>query len=228
MGAPAVIAIPRVTEIGVGDSLKAAGCMEPRGQLIGESLVLDEAVLARQSNSLFIEAFCVETPIFDAGYLRRDQSIAILEILGAGLRPDFKPLLMGLQIRQKLGSLVERRLIVVASRGQRAIEMVFGFVSHADNRPQHWFCSSSCCDGCLVISGHDTGLELEGVITAPDYHISIAVHELLIFIFLELGAAKRRKFYSKPLHGQDEAPCSNDDLTGGVKSGLASKVQQLL
>src|SRR3984957_6174614 len=132
-GAPAVIAIPRVTEIGVGDSLKAARCMEPRRQLVCEAFVLDEAVLARQSNSLFIEAFCVETPIFDAGYLRRDQSIAILEILGAGLRPDFKPLLMGLQIRQKLGSLVERRLIVVASRGPRAIAVLFGFVSHAYN-----------------------------------------------------------------------------------------------
>ena len=128
MGAPAVIAIPRVTEIGVGDSLKAARCIEPRRQLVCEAFVLDEAVLARQSNSLFIEAFCVETPIFDARYLRRDQGMAILEVLRAGLRPDFKPLLMGLQFRQKLGSLVERRLIVVASRGQRAIEMVFGFV----------------------------------------------------------------------------------------------------
>src|ERR1700722_10460443 len=71
MGAPAVIAIPRVTEIGFGDSLKAARCMEPRRQLICEAFVLDEVVLARQSNSLFVEAFCVETPIFDARYLRR-------------------------------------------------------------------------------------------------------------------------------------------------------------
>ena len=59
--------------------------------------------------------------------------MAILEVLRAGLRPDFKSLLMGLQFRQKLGSLVERRLIVVASTGQRAIEMVFGFVNQADN-----------------------------------------------------------------------------------------------
>src|SRR5277367_2464284 len=94
MGTPAVIAIPRVTEIGVGDSLKAARCIEPRCQLVCEAFVLDEAVLARQSNSLFIEAFCVETPIFDACYFRRDQRTAILEVLWAGLRPDFKPLLM--------------------------------------------------------------------------------------------------------------------------------------
>src|SRR6202034_1461908 len=128
MGAPAVIAISRVTEIGVGDSLKAARCMEPRGQLIGESLVLDEAVLARQSNSLFVEAFCVETPIFDAGYLRRDQSIAILEILGAGLRPDFKLLVMLFQFCQKPRSIVDRGIVVVRRPSQRAIEMVFGLV----------------------------------------------------------------------------------------------------
>ena len=99
MGAPAVIAIPRVTEIGVGDSLEAARCMEPRRQLACEAFVLDEAVLARQSNSLFVEAFRVEAPIFDARYLRRDQGTAILEVLRAGLRPDFNPLLMGLQFR---------------------------------------------------------------------------------------------------------------------------------
>ena len=114
--APTVVAIPRVAEIGVGDILKAARRIEPRGQLIGESLVLDKAVLAPQPNCLFIEAFCVETPVFDAGYLRRDQSMAILEVLRAGLRPDFELLLVGFQFREKLGSLVERRIIVVAAQ----------------------------------------------------------------------------------------------------------------
>src|ERR1700728_810512 len=128
MGAPAVIAISRVTEIGVGDSLEAARCMEPRRQLAGESFILDEAVLARQSNSLFVEALCVETPIFDAGYLRRDQSIAILEILGAGLRPDFKLLVMLFQFCQKPRSIVDRGIVVVRRPSQRAIEMVFGLV----------------------------------------------------------------------------------------------------
>ena len=108
MGAPTVIAISRVTEIRVGDSLKAARCMEPRRQLVCEAFVLDEAVLARQSNSLFIEAFCVETPIFDAGYLRRDQSMAILEVLRAGVGPDFKLLVVRFQFCQKLGSIVDR------------------------------------------------------------------------------------------------------------------------
>ena len=106
--APAVVAIPRVTEIGVGDSLKAARRIEPRGQLIGESLVLDKAALAPQPNCLFIEAFCVETPVFDAGYLRRDQSMAILEVLRAGLGPDFKLLVVRFQFCQKLGSIVDR------------------------------------------------------------------------------------------------------------------------
>ena len=82
--------------------------MEPRRQLVCEAFVLDEAVLARQSNSLFIEAFCVETPVFDAGYLRRDQSMAILEVLRAGLGPDFKLLVVRFQFCQKLGSIVDR------------------------------------------------------------------------------------------------------------------------
>src|SRR5271154_4255032 len=131
--APTVVAFPRFAGIGIGYSPKAARRVEPRGQLIGESLVLDKAALAPQPNCLFIEAFCVETPVFDAGYLRRDQSMAILEIVRAGLCPDLEPVLMGLQFCQKLGSLVDRRLIVMTSPRQRAIKMEFGLVDHADN-----------------------------------------------------------------------------------------------
>src|ERR1700723_3427098 len=102
---PTVVAIPRVAEIGIGDSLKSARRIEPRGQLIGESLVLNKAALAPQPNCLFKKAFSVETPVFDAGYLRRHQSMAILEILGAGLGPDFKLLVVLFQFCQKPGSI---------------------------------------------------------------------------------------------------------------------------
>src|SRR5580704_7602289 len=143
--------------------------------------------------------------------------MAILEVLRGGLGPDFKLLMVRFQFCQKLGSIVDRCIVVVRRQGQSAIKMVLGLVDHADNRPENWLCSSSCCYGRLVIAGHDTSLELQDVITADDSHVSIALHEPFIFILVELGAAKGREIYSEPSHGLYETPCPNDDLTGRVK-----------
>src|SRR6202011_1868516 len=50
ISAPTQVAVPRVSQIRVSNRLKAARRIEPRGQLIGESRVLDKAALARQPN----------------------------------------------------------------------------------------------------------------------------------------------------------------------------------
>src|SRR3981189_792307 len=51
---PPKIAAPRLPQIGVGNGLKAARRVEARGQLMGQALVLDEAVLARRMDGLFV------------------------------------------------------------------------------------------------------------------------------------------------------------------------------
>jgi len=87
---PTEVAVIRVPEIGVSDSLIAAGEIRLRSEFVRNALVLSKAVLTRRSYGLFIEALGVQFPVFDAGDLGADQCRAVPEILGAILSPRFE------------------------------------------------------------------------------------------------------------------------------------------
>ena len=70
--APAKIAAPRLPQIPVGDRIEAAPRVEPRGHLMGQALVLHEAVLMRRPDRLFIESLGIELPPFQARNLGGD------------------------------------------------------------------------------------------------------------------------------------------------------------
>ena len=70
--APAKIAAPRLPQIRVRDRIEAARRVEPRGHLMGQALVLDEAVLMRRPDRLFIESLGIELPPFQARNLGGD------------------------------------------------------------------------------------------------------------------------------------------------------------
>src|SRR5260370_16503544 len=50
----------------MGDRLQAARRVEPRGHFIGEALILDEALFARQHDSLLVMAHGLEISAFEA------------------------------------------------------------------------------------------------------------------------------------------------------------------
>src|SRR3984885_9176809 len=64
--APAQIALPRVSQICVGNALHAARRVKPCGYLIGDALVLDEAVLACGLNGPLVQTHGLGVPTFDA------------------------------------------------------------------------------------------------------------------------------------------------------------------
>src|SRR5882672_9833887 len=86
--APPKIAVPRVSQIGVGDGLKAARRVEARGQLMGQALVLDEAVLARRVDGLFVEALGVQFPLFQTRELGANQCRPVCERCRTVVCPD--------------------------------------------------------------------------------------------------------------------------------------------
>jgi hypothetical protein len=126
LGAPAAIAVPGIAQIGVGDRLKAARRVEPRGAFVGEALVLEEAVLARQPHGLCIEAHGLEITAVDARDLGGVQRRWAREILGAVLRPQRQLLLVGDEHLTMLGPLVGRGHLVGRRSREGAIEMVLG------------------------------------------------------------------------------------------------------
>ena len=89
LGTPAQIAVPGIPEIRVGDRLEAACSIEPCGAFVGDALVLDEPVLARQPNGLFVETLGLQFSAFEACDLGGDQRRATPKVLGTVLRPLF-------------------------------------------------------------------------------------------------------------------------------------------
>ncbi len=77
--APAQIALPRVSQICVGNALHASRRVKPCGYLMGDALVLDEAVLASGLNGLLVETHGIGVPTFDARELCRHQSVLVGE-----------------------------------------------------------------------------------------------------------------------------------------------------
>src|SRR6202789_3093706 len=77
MGTPTVIAVPGAAKRDLDDCTYATLRIDPRGDLISQRLILDEAVLTRQADSLVIETHCVGVSPFEAGDLSRHQRVLV-------------------------------------------------------------------------------------------------------------------------------------------------------
>src|SRR4029077_6400684 len=124
MGSPTQIAIAAVPQIHTGNLLETARRIEPRGELVGDPFILDEAVLTRQADGLFVKVDCIERAAFDAGALRTDQRNAVLEILRAIRRPYLELSVVRDQSLDMLLALVCRCGVAGCSAGQRAVEVI--------------------------------------------------------------------------------------------------------
>src|SRR5580698_5625460 len=79
MRSPMVVAAACVTKMEIARALNASRQVIPRGQLVGEALVLKEAVLTRRIDSLLVETQGVRVPLFDARDLRQHQCVLVGE-----------------------------------------------------------------------------------------------------------------------------------------------------
>ena len=90
------------------DLLEAARRVEARGELVGERLVVDEAVGVGRADGLFVKMLGVELAAFDPRDLRADQRGAVLEVLRAILRPDLELSVVGGQSLEMLLALARQ------------------------------------------------------------------------------------------------------------------------
>src|ERR1700688_76376 len=79
LGAPAKVAIARVTQIDVGYTVNAARIIEPRGHFKGQSFVLNEAVVVGGSNGLLVQTHGVGVSPVEPGDLGRHQGMLVAE-----------------------------------------------------------------------------------------------------------------------------------------------------
>src|SRR5262249_51089693 len=126
IGAPTEIAVTGISQVRMRDGVEPTCRVEPSRQLVGARLVVDELVLARGSDRVFIQALRIKLSSLDASDLCSDEPRAVLEILRAIPRPDIELSLMKGQSFQMLYALVGRCGVAVCRASKRAAKVVFG------------------------------------------------------------------------------------------------------
>src|SRR5471030_1496791 len=106
VGSPPKVARSGAAQIGVGDRINAPRGVEPRGELVANALVLDEAVLLSQSNGCFVKTLRIRFPALQARDFRGDQGFAVRAVLWAAGRPFRNGPAMRLDLNQMLPALV--------------------------------------------------------------------------------------------------------------------------
>ena len=150
VGAPQRIASVCVAEVGIAVLLKATVQIEATGQLVGERLVLDEAVLPRRADGLLVETHGLQILAVDTRHFGRQQGVAILEVRRTMVRPPPMPaqlLAEGLPERVLPGG---GRPWIECGQRQATVEMVCGDKHHTDGAAQRLRSQPGGCE-CLVI-----------------------------------------------------------------------------
>ena len=86
--APAQVTAPRLPQIRPGERIEAARRVEPRGHLMGQALVLHEAVLARRADGRFVETLGVQFALFQTREFGANQCRPVCECCRTVVCPD--------------------------------------------------------------------------------------------------------------------------------------------
>ncbi|MNE10435.1 hypothetical protein D3C80_1031510 [compost metagenome] len=128
IGAPTQVAVTGVLHIDAGNLAKAACRVETRCQLVGKGFDLIKTAVLRCLDGLLIQRLCIDHPPFDAGDFSADQRSPAGEILRALLCPRAQ-LPVILRHREHMRPvLVHCNTVAPGCPGQRAIEVIFGFL----------------------------------------------------------------------------------------------------
>ena len=84
---PALIAVPGFEQIRVRELLETTCCVESRGKLVSDRLIMDKTVAVRRADGLFVELLGLENVAFDSRNFGPYQCGAILKVLRAVLCP---------------------------------------------------------------------------------------------------------------------------------------------
>src|SRR6516162_6530867 len=125
VGSPSQIAAPCVFQVEMRNVLETAHRVKAGRKLVGERLNVHEVVRARRTDRPFIEALCVDLPIFDSGYLGADDCGAAFKILRAVSYPFHELSVAGTQCRDVLLEIIRRCAVAGRSMALRTIEVSF-------------------------------------------------------------------------------------------------------
>src|SRR5262249_32307779 len=123
---PKEVAIPGFEHIRVCELLETTCCVESRGELVGDRLIIDKAVVVRRADGLFVELLGLEHVAFDPGNLRAYQRGTVFKVLRAMLRPYLLLLLVSSERREMPLSRVVRCRVNGRSSRECTVKMILG------------------------------------------------------------------------------------------------------
>src|SRR3984885_8248589 len=120
--------------------LEAARRVEAGRKLVGERLVVNEAVRASRADCLFVEPLGLDLAAFEARDLCGDQRGAVIEIFGAVLGPFLDLTLVGSQSLQVLGTFRSGCRLAESSPRQCSVEMILRLLQKTRRDPEQLLC----------------------------------------------------------------------------------------
>ena len=166
VGSPSLVAVPSSSKVEIRECVEATRRMEARGQLVRQSFILDEALLARCPNGLLIQTFGLEFPAVQASNLRAYQRGSVCEVLRTVLRPEREALVMFGQRPAMLPSLVRSCRIRRGRSRERCVEVVVGLFEQTVRRLEKRSCLRGRCDRLRVVACIKARLQLTNPIPA--------------------------------------------------------------
>ncbi|MNS81250.1 hypothetical protein D3C72_1149600 [compost metagenome] len=133
---PTQVAVVGVPQIRPRDLLKAARRVETGREFVRQGFDVEEAVVARHADGLLVAVFRIDVAAFDAGDLGGHERGVAGEVLGAEIRPDPQFTMMVGQDVQMRRSVAGRERAAEVSPGQRAVEVVLGFLEERVRAPE--------------------------------------------------------------------------------------------
>ena len=168
ISAPSRVTVSGTLQIKMRDVVEAPRRVESRGQLVRQSFVLDEALLARRPNGLLIQTFGLQFPALQASHLRAYQRGSVCEILRTVLRPQRKALVMLGQRSGMLPSLIRSCRIRRGRSRERCVEVVVGLLKRTPRCLEKRSCLRGRRDCLRVIARIKARLQLTNPIPAGD------------------------------------------------------------
>ncbi len=219
--------MPGVAQIGLGESARSrAPRRSAAAQLVGERLVVDEAVVAGRADGLLVEALGVELAAFDARDLGADQRGAVREVLRAVLGPHLELAVVGGQGLEVLGSLRRRGRIAERGLRQRGVEMVLRPLEEGRRRPEEAFCLRRRRDGGGVVAGEDARLQLADPVPAGgSRQARIRLQMPLEPLLVELGVVEAAELRRQTAQRPDQLELRGDDVDDETEPRLAREVE---
>src|SRR5262249_30631106 len=134
VGAPAEITAACISQVEMRDLVEAARRVKAGSQLVGERLVVDEAVCLGRHDGALVQVHGIDRAPLETGDLSADESYTIIEVLRTIRRPGTKLSRVSAERSSMRGVRVGALGLAKCSAAQCGIELIFSLLHQKERQ----------------------------------------------------------------------------------------------